>query len=77
MNEELNEKAYGKGLVVRGKHWMTIVNSTYAARVERDLVQKMTISPWLFFTPADDISFETWSRKYKMKVRDNLNHYIY
>ena len=72
MGEPLNETAFGKGLVVIGKHWVTGgslgVNGT-AAMVEHDLIPKIALSPWLFFTPADNISFEAWSKKYKMEVR--------
>ena len=72
MDEPLNEKAFGEGLVVRGIHWFLMGPRYQVAAEERDLIQKITMSEWLFFTPANGFNFETWSQKYKMEVRDNL-----
>jgi lysosomal alpha-mannosidase len=70
VGEALNETAYEYGLVAIGKHWLTagnISNGTAAQRV-RSLQQQLLLSPWLFFSPADNISFTEWASKYKMEV---------
>ncbi|KAJ9584475.1 hypothetical protein L9F63_021169 [Diploptera punctata] len=70
IDKPLNETAYGKGLVAIGKHWLTggtLGSNGTAAVVEHDLIQEIALSPWLFFTPAENITFETWSKKYKME----------
>jgi lysosomal alpha-mannosidase len=70
VGEALNETAHGYGLVAVGKHWLTVgnISSGTAAQRVRSLQQQLSLSPWLFFSPADNISFAQWASKYKMEV---------
>ncbi|KDR11229.1 lysosomal alpha-mannosidase isoform X2 [Zootermopsis nevadensis] len=69
VSEALNETAFGHGLVAIGKHWLTggNISSGTAAQRTRSLQQQVLLSPWLFFTPADNISFTEWVSHYKME----------
>jgi lysosomal alpha-mannosidase len=71
VGEALNETAFGYGLVAIGKQWFTggNISSGTAAQRTRSLQQKLLLSPWLFFSPADNISFSEWVSHYKMEVR--------
>jgi len=72
VGEALNETAFGKGLVARGRHYVTAgaINgdSPNLAAQERELANRKLLSPWLFFSPGGT-SFEDWQAKYKMEVR--------
>ncbi|XP_069684640.1 lysosomal alpha-mannosidase-like isoform X2 [Periplaneta americana] len=69
VGEALNETAFGRGLVAIGKHWLTAGSLTdgSAAQKARSRQQQALMSPWLFFSPADDISFAQWAASYKME----------
>jgi len=71
VGEALNETAFGYGLVAVGKHWITAgnISTGTAAQRARSLQQQLLLSPWLFFTPAPNISFVEWSSSYQMEVR--------
>jgi lysosomal alpha-mannosidase len=70
VSEALNETAFGYGLVAMGTHWLTAgnISTGTAAQRARSLQQSLLLSPWLFFTPADNISYAEWVKNYKMEV---------
>ena len=78
VGEALNEYAYGKPLVVRGKHYLVVGNATAnnsgptMAAVERDLSLKKLLQPWLFFSKTE-LNFNQWQSSYKMEVSNNYN----
>ena len=61
MNETLNEKAYGQGLVVRGTHQL-VFSSNY-----KDIVQEIYATPQISFIPTS-LSFKKWSKRFRTKV---------
>ena len=71
VGEALNETAFGKGLVARGRHYVMAgaingVSPNLAAQ-ERELANRKHLSPWLFFSPGGT-SFEEWRTNYRMEV---------
>lgn len=70
----MNETAYGKGIVARGKHWLIFgkksenKNPSLEAR-ERMLQNSVLMSNWLLFDDAMSLSFDDWSKKYTNTVR--------
>jgi len=71
VDEALNETAFGKGLVARGRHYVMAgaingVSPNMAAQ-ERELANRKLLSPWLFFSPGGT-SFEDWRANYTMEV---------
>ncbi|KAF6207869.1 hypothetical protein GE061_016318 [Apolygus lucorum] len=67
VGEALNETAFGKGLVVRGIHY--IVPGSHADA--RKVVQNKVLHPWYFLSSAKNIPFEDWRTRYRM-VMDGL-----
>jgi hypothetical protein len=72
VDEALNETAFGKGLVARGRHYVMAgalngVSPNLAAQ-ERELANRKLLSPWLFFSQGGT-SFENWRANYTMEVR--------
>jgi lysosomal alpha-mannosidase len=69
VGEALNETAFWYGLVAMGKHWLTAgnISTGTAAQRARSLQQRLLLSPWLFFSPADNISYAEWVKNYKME----------
>lgn len=66
VGEALNEKAFGQGLVVRGKHWLQVsADSNEASRKHRFRGQEAFMDVSISFTPTK-LSFEEWSKTYKM-----------
>ncbi|XP_069699536.1 lysosomal alpha-mannosidase-like [Periplaneta americana] len=69
LGEGLDEEAYGKPLLARGRHYVLVGstenNTTFAAR-ERELAQRTLLGPWLFFSPGGS-SFRNWQQNYKME----------
>ncbi|ENN79712.1 hypothetical protein YQE_03769, partial [Dendroctonus ponderosae] len=64
VGEALNETAFGKGLVVRGSHYVTVGhrqtnNSEGIAAITKDIAQRRLLDTWTFITPItnnDEIS---------------------
>nr|CAD7590765.1 unnamed protein product [Timema genevievae] len=79
VEEALNETAFGKGLVARGKHYVIggtippVGASPSLAALERDLAQRKLLSPWTFLSPADDFTFKQWASTYKMEYSGLTN----
>ncbi|XP_047001000.1 lysosomal alpha-mannosidase-like [Schistocerca americana] len=68
--EPLREQAFGKGLVVRGKHWLLMGNITEGdgwslASQERFLAQKKLLSPWVLLSNADNVAFTEWTNSHE------------
>uniref|UniRef100_A0AAG5DR66 Alpha-mannosidase n=1 Tax=Anopheles atroparvus TaxID=41427 RepID=A0AAG5DR66_ANOAO len=68
VEEALNEKAFGKGLVARGKHWVVFgakqsASPTPEAR-ERFLQNRMLLPNWLFFSDVGESTYEEWQKQY-------------
>nr|CAD7203986.1 unnamed protein product [Timema douglasi] len=79
VEEALNETAFGKGLVARGKHYVIggpippVGSSPSLAALERDLAQRKLLSPWTFLSPANDFTFKQWASTYKMEYSGLTN----
>lgn len=75
VDEALNETAFGKGLVVRGTHYI-VANDNVK---EKFLALEKLLDVWTFFTPTPTISFDQWKQTYNMEVRkhffSNLNSF--
>lgn len=65
VGEALNEQAYGKGLVARGKHFLTFGTDEGHERV---LQAKVLLSAWPFFSNAGDLTRENWQNEYTNTV---------
>lgn len=73
--EALNETAYGKGLVARGKHFLifgskTEQHPTLEGR-ERLLQNRVLVPNWLFFDDVSSTSYDDWMKKYTNIVSQN------
>ncbi|PSN38673.1 Lysosomal alpha-mannosidase [Blattella germanica] len=70
--ELMVEYAYGKPLVVRGKHYLVVGNANSnnsgptMAAVERELALKKLLQPWLFFSKTA-LTFNQWQSSHKME----------
>ena len=74
VGESLNEMAYHRGLVVRGKHYLILSPEANSARIYRSLSQELYREPQISFTATNE-SFETWLKLYKTEViADALKH---
>lgn len=76
VGESLNETAYGKGLVARGKHWLMFgkkdnQHTTLEGR-ERLLQNRVLMSNWLFFNDMSNTSYDDWISKYSNIVSSKL-----
>lgn len=69
VKEPLNESAYGKGLIVRGTHYLVFGSKdgsfkpSVQAR-ERFAQLKVHLPSWVFFSNASDFSYDTWRTAY-------------
>ncbi len=62
--ETLNETAFGKGLVVRGKHLIIVETPNNSAMIHRVNAQQLYMHPIPTFSLTND-SYETYSSKYR------------
>ncbi|CAH0730858.1 unnamed protein product, partial [Brenthis ino] len=61
VGEALNETAKNAGLVVRGRHrLLNISPGTNEVLIERKMAIQMHLSPIVFVSNADDVTYETW-----------------
>lgn len=67
VGEALNEEQYGKGLIARGKHFVVLAASNKPGKItlEKDIAQRRGMSPLLFLSKTNGISFEKWVRKHR------------
>ncbi|XP_049857093.1 lysosomal alpha-mannosidase-like [Schistocerca gregaria] len=68
--EALQEEAFGKGLVARGKHWLLVGNITRSdgcslACQERKVAEKKLLSPWVLLSNADNTPFTEWTNSHE------------
>jgi lysosomal alpha-mannosidase len=72
VGEALNESAYGKGLVVRGRHHLVIDSTTSESDSivlrEKELAWNLLNPPCILVTPAGGKSFDEWRNDYRMRV---------
>lgn len=67
VGEALNEMAYGKGLVIRGRHWLQVTeNEQEGAREHRFLGQQIFMDSRISFNPTK-LSFKSWQQIYQME----------
>ena len=62
--EPLNETAYGKGLVVRGKHILIVDSPNNSARFHRPTAQQLYMQPLSTFT-LTNLSYTNYSTSYR------------
>ncbi|XP_049765840.1 lysosomal alpha-mannosidase-like [Schistocerca cancellata] len=65
VGEALDDEAFGKGRIARGKHYLVVGPTTGSGNLslvaqERLLAQEKLLSPWVFVTPLN-ISFDEWT----------------
>ncbi|XP_055596638.1 lysosomal alpha-mannosidase-like isoform X1 [Uranotaenia lowii] len=68
VEEALDEHAYGKGLVARGKHYIVFgskktSNPTLEAR-ERFLQNQVLLPTWSFFSDTTNFKYEDWQKRF-------------
>ncbi len=67
VGEALNESAFGQGLAARGKHWLQLaLDGKEAERRHRFAAQQKFMDAVTTFSSAGGLSFEQWSKKYRM-----------
>ncbi|XP_058452835.1 lysosomal alpha-mannosidase-like [Malaya genurostris] len=70
VGEALNETAYGKGLVARGKHYLlvgpkSIAQQTTTLPAKERFLQNQILTPaWLFVSDATGLSFNAWQSSF-------------
>lgn len=66
--EVVNQKQFGRGMVARGSHYLLFgqTNSTNARR--RHLAQELLLSPWIFFSENEGLSYQEYKETYSMTV---------
>lgn len=70
VSEALNETAFGKGLIVRGKHYIAFgskddgVSPSVTAN-ERFIQLSKLLPGWLFFSDASKLNYTEWKDSYK------------
>lgn len=71
VGEALNEQAFGKGLVVRGSHYLILgpYKTESIAAQERDLAQRKLLNAWTFISPTGNLSFEEYSANLRLQVQ--------
>jgi len=74
IGEVLDEVAYGRGLAVRGTHYITLSEIGKAAKLVTSLSQDMYKQPHLSFYETK-LSFEKWSKFFNAEVI-STNYYI-
>lgn len=80
VGEALNETAFGKGLIARGKHYIVFGSRDAGIRPsvvanERFTQLNKLLPPWLFFSDATELNYADWKDSYKNIVSDAL-HFI-
>lgn len=70
VDEELDEKAFGDGLAVRGTHYLILSDAVDASQRYRLLAQELYRSPQISFVPTK-MSFNKWSTNFKTQVNQH------
>lgn len=78
VGEQLNETAYGDGLVVRGTHYFILSNKDTSAKKLRTLAQEVYKRPQISFFPTE-MTFQQWSSSFNTKVSKRIfdKHFAY
>lgn len=68
VEEALDERAFGRGLVARGKHYVVFgakktSNPTLQAR-ERFLQNQILLPNWMFFSDTTNFKYEDWQKRF-------------
>ncbi|XP_053696668.1 lysosomal alpha-mannosidase-like [Sabethes cyaneus] len=68
VGEPLNETAYDRGLIARGKHYLLFGSKapkTVTAEAKERFLQNQVHTPaWVFVNDATDVSFDAWQSNY-------------
>jgi lysosomal alpha-mannosidase len=71
VGEALNETAFGKGMVARGRHMVVLGTSsnspTAMAEQRRIALSRLVMSPWLLLAPTK-MTFDQWQKNYFTEV---------
>ncbi|KAI5733288.1 hypothetical protein M8J76_010128 [Diaphorina citri] len=69
VDEPLDEKGVdGKGLTVRGKHWLTVGDRATQSALDKALSLEFLYQPWLFFVRVEPATtFPQWQNKVKLQ----------
>ena len=67
VDEALDEKAFGTGLVVRGTHYLVLSGKDNSMKLVRSLSQELYKQPQISFIPTQ-LSFNDWVANYKTQV---------
>lgn len=66
--EPLNEEAFGTGLVVRGEHVVFLGEINELSILdEKEQALQLSLKPWTFITPLQEISFDQWKENFHMQ----------
>lgn len=72
LKQALNETAYEKGLVVRGKHWLIFGKNKKQSptmHVQERILQNRFLMPnWLFFDDVSSTDYSAWKNTYVTSV---------
>lgn len=82
VGEALNETAYGKGLIARGIHYLTLTHKKsnevqISQAYERFIQLKKLLPSWVFFSDASNMSFSTWQNSYTHIVIELNNCFLF
>lgn len=68
VGEALNETAYGKGIIARGRHYVSFGSASgifNTLKAQERLIQlEKLMQSWTFFSDAKNIDFESWKNNY-------------
>lgn len=76
VDEALNETAFGKGLIVRGRHYIVFGSKDKSIKPsveanERFVQLNKLLPGWLFFSKANKLTYADWMDSYKNIVSTN------
>ena len=77
--EPLNETAYGKGLVIRGKHFIVIDTPNNSALIHRTDAQQLYMQP-IFTFALTNLSYDNYSTNYRKTwsaIVDTMPHNLH
>ncbi|XP_060520149.1 lysosomal alpha-mannosidase-like [Cylas formicarius] len=68
VGEALNETAFGKGLVARGSHYVTVGNISSSEKtiraIEKDIAQRKLLDSWVFLSSPSGLTYEEYKQNY-------------
>ncbi|XP_015121133.1 lysosomal alpha-mannosidase [Diachasma alloeum] len=72
VGEALNEEAFGTGVVARGVHHLvgsSLVDLDASTAREKALAKGLALRPWVFITPAENVTFAEWKISHHMQFK--------